>query len=262
MQHTVIAFFDTYALAEAARDALSEAGFAREDITLQMRCEPTFASDATAASDMSPHPEEGLIASIEHFFESLFASAPPQHETAQYAEAVRRGAVMLSVEAATDAQCELARATLEHTGPIDIEARAATWHAPNDDTMREHSPLEELGLRRGAAKRESARSAVRTYTRMSDAQATEPSAEHPESEAAATAVAAGSAPGMGAVFTAGYGDSEPTPPVRPDATGQPATAVPETPAVTPSKVPDEYLQDEEFHGEGEDSSEGGKTRKP
>ncbi|RKP48381.1 hypothetical protein [Trinickia fusca] len=259
MQHTVIAFFDTYALAEAARDALLDAGLAREDITLQMRCEPTFASDATAAEDTGPRREEGLIASIERFFESLFANAPPQHETAQYAEAVRRGAVMLSVEAATDAQCELARATLERTGPIDIEARAATWHTPSDDTMREHSPLEELGLRRGAAKRESVRSAVRTYTRMSNAPVAEPSAEHPESEAAATAVAAGSAPGMGAVFTAGYGDSEPAPPVRPTAAGQA-----DAPAAPPSKVPDEYLQDEEFHGNGnvDGGSEGGKTHKP
>jgi hypothetical protein len=163
MQHTVIALFDTYPQAEAALEALLAAGLARDDIALRARCEPTYASDATPEAEARPPAEEGLLASIERFFDSLFASREP-HEMTQYAEAVRRGAVMLSVDAATDADAELARATLERMGPIDIEARAATWHAPNEDAMREHSPLEELGLRRNtsAAPRQGA---VRSYRR-------------------------------------------------------------------------------------------------
>ena len=47
MQHTVIAFFDTYPQAEAAREALVAAGIVREDVALRAKCEPTYASDAT-----------------------------------------------------------------------------------------------------------------------------------------------------------------------------------------------------------------------
>ena len=79
------------------------------------------------------------------------------------AETVRRGAVMLSVDAATDSQRGLAKTTLERMGPIDIEERAATWRAPGDEAMREHSPLEELGIRRGAKRR--AGGSVRSHPR-------------------------------------------------------------------------------------------------
>ena len=168
MQHTVIAFFDTYAQAEQARDMLVAAGLTSGSIALQARCEPTYATDATPAAEPAPA-DEGLLASIERFFESLFATQSAQHETAQYAEAVRRGAVMLSVDVATDEHCELAKATLERTNPIDIEARAATWCAPSDEAMRERSPLEELGIRRGAGAQQ--RGAVRSYVRETKPQA-------------------------------------------------------------------------------------------
>ena len=65
MQHTVLAFFDTYPQAEAARDALVAAGIAQEDVVLKARCEPTYASDATSAGDSAPTANEGLLASIE-----------------------------------------------------------------------------------------------------------------------------------------------------------------------------------------------------
>lgn len=244
MQHTVIAFFDTYSQADTARDALVAAGLARDDIALQARCEPTYASDATSAAETSPASNEGLLASIERFFESLFVSGPPSHETAQYAEAVRRGAVMLSVDAATDVQAELARTTLEGMGPIDIEERASTWRAPDDDAVREHSPLEELGLRR-STRVASQQGPVRSYPRdpraAADAEVGGGGVARSTGEAAATAVAAGCAPGMGAVFASGHGDA-------------PAAQAPASP---PPPVPDEYLQNEEdFHGEDDGGKRG------
>lgn len=248
MQHTVIAFFDTYPQAEAARDALVAAGVAREDVTLKARCEPTYASDATSAVDSAPTANEGLLASIERFFESLFATAPLEPAAGQYAEAVRRGAVMVCVDASTDALAQLTRITLEGMGPLDIEERAATWHAPADEATRSHSPLEELGLRASVPSAAARPGVVRTYVR--DADAIRPPAETPDAvgiperhattEAAATAVAAGSAPGMGAVFTSGA--NEPPPQNAP---------------VRPAPVPDEYLQDaESYRGDGPDSKAG------
>lgn len=249
MQHTVIAFFDTYAGAEEARDALVVQGIARTSITLQARCEPTYATDATTVVE-PPHVDEGLLASIERFFESLFASEPPRRETTQYAEAVRRGAVMLSVDVVDDAQCEAVRAALAARNPMDIEERAATWCAPADEVARERSPLEELGFRRNPAV--TTRGRVHSFARKE--QAAEPSGpaaakDVAASEADAMAVAAGAAPGMGAVF-AGRRDE-----ARAQDAGTPsgAAVTPAAPSASPSSVPDEYLQEEEhFHGSERD----------
>ncbi|WP_162878101.1 hypothetical protein [Trinickia diaoshuihuensis] len=240
MQHTVIAFFDTYPQAEAARDALLAAGIAPADVTLKAKCEPTYVTDATSAYEPAPAANEGLLASIERFFESLFETGPREREREHYAEAVRRGAVMVCVEAATDELAQLTRTTLEPMGPLDVEERAATWSPPIDDAARSHSPLEELGLRPSVPAATASHGAVYTYAR--DGAGTPARVPTPggrsETEAAATAVAAGSAPGMGAVFTAGH--------------GTPATAPATSPLPRPNAMPDEYLQDEEnFRGDGE-----------
>lgn len=255
MQHTVIAFFDTYAAAETAREALVANGIARESVALQARCEPTYVTDATTVVE-PPVSNQGLLASIERFFESLFASAPAQPETAQYAEAVRRGAVMLSVDAATDEACESARATLATMNPIDIEERAATWTAPSDEAMRERSPLEELGIGRGG--RAPPQGLVRSYARDTDSSsapdACAPHETMPD-EAAAMAVAAGSAPGMGAVLAAGQGKAQRSGAAQAASDG---AAAPAAPTESPTAVPDEYLQDEEhFRGEGDGDGDGG-----
>lgn len=246
MQHTVIAFFDTYPQAEAARDALVAAGVAHQDVTLKARCEPTYASDATSAEYSAPAANEGLLASIERFFESLFVTAPPEREAAQYAEAVRRGAVMVCVDAATDTLAQVTRSTLEAMGPLDIEERAATWQAPIDEATRSHSPLEELGLRSSAPVPPVKQGTVRSYVRGDDSaqrtsEATDAAAlteQQIATEAAVTAVAAGSAPGMGAVLTPGRS----APPARPVPPAAPGNA-----GARPSPVPDEYLQDEEHY---------------
>jgi hypothetical protein len=263
MQHTVIALFDTYPEAEAARDALIRAGFDRDGIALQARCEPTYASDATSAANAAPPADEGVIANIERFFEALFVTEPRRHEVAQYAEAVRRGAVMLSADAATDAYAELARSMLERSGAIDIDERAATWHAPDntaapawrapdDEAAREHSPLEELGIRRTPLRQ---RSAVRSYTRgTTDVPDTGGSAavDRPETEASVTATAAGSAPGMGAIFSAGRSESpSPSPSAAPGAAAV-AEGTANMPAGAAAPIPDEFLQyEEDFRGDYE-----------
>lgn len=260
MQHTVIAFFDTYPQAEAARDALFAAGLAPDNVVLKAKCEPTYASDATSAYESAPAPSEGLLASIERFFESLFQSAPPEPERAHYAEAVRRGAVMVCVDAPTDALAQLTRTTLDAMGPLDIEERAATWSAPPDEASRSHSPLEELGLRPSSPIPSPPHSAVYSYPRKAPTVAeaatldatSAAAAERTATEAAATAVAAGSAPGMGAVFTSGRSAAAPT--AAPTVAPIPENVRPRSPA-----VPDEYLQDEETY-RGDEPGPGPETK--
>ncbi|MFL9895464.1 hypothetical protein SAMN02787142_6026 [Burkholderia sp. WP9] len=139
MQHTVIGLFDTYSQAEAARDTLVQTGFARETIELQANPEPSVgsATDEVAGS--------GVLANIERFLSSLFASGPRAPETARYAEAVRRGAVLVCVNAASEAHADLARTTFARLGAADIGERAPDWDTQTE-SGREHSVLDELGI--------------------------------------------------------------------------------------------------------------------
>jgi hypothetical protein len=276
MQHTVIGLFDTYTQAEEARDALVQAGFARSDIALQTRSEPTYASDSTSAADTTPPDHEGMLANLERFFASLFESSARPPEVAQYAEAVRRGAVMVSVDAATDAHAELARSTLARIGAIDVEERAQTWHAPDDDMVRAHSPLDELGIRRRtvAPQREPSsaqgQGPARSYPRSSDKPQT--GARWSADDPAATATAAGAAPGMGAVFPPGHGEPERSAAPRADLT-EAAQHAPTEPSAEPGKsasgpeasphpeasIPDEFLEYEEDFRRDYDTKYAGKS---
>jgi hypothetical protein len=87
-----------------------------------------------------------LIANIERFLTSLFASGPRPEETTRYADAMRRGAVLLRVDAASESHAELARNTLTRLGAIDVHQQEGSWESPTPDANREHSVLDELGI--------------------------------------------------------------------------------------------------------------------
>jgi hypothetical protein len=138
MRHTVIGLFDTYARAEDARDTLVQTGFARETIELQ-------ASPESAAGSATEEAGSGVLANIERFLASLFSSGPSAAETAHYTEAVRRGAVLVCVKAASSSHAELARNTLTRLGATDIGERSPDWDS-TAESRREHSVLDELGI--------------------------------------------------------------------------------------------------------------------
>ena len=139
MRHTVIGLFDTFSQAESARDTLVQTGFARETIELQANAEPSVgsATDEVAGS--------GVLANIERFLSSLFTTGQRASETARYAEAVRRGAVLVCINAASESHAELARNTLTRLGATDIGERAPDW-GEQADSGRDHSVLDELGI--------------------------------------------------------------------------------------------------------------------
>ncbi|MFT4064667.1 hypothetical protein [Paraburkholderia sp.] len=139
MQHTVIGLFDTYMQAESARDTLVQTGFARDKIDLQANPEPSLGS---ATGEVA---SGGVLANIERFLSSLFSTSSREPDTARYAEAMRRGAVLVCVHAASESHAELARNTLVRLGATDIgnqlpDAETRTASA------REHSVLDELGV--------------------------------------------------------------------------------------------------------------------
>ncbi|SDR51360.1 hypothetical protein [Paraburkholderia tuberum] len=139
MQHTVIGLFDTYMQAETARDTLVQTGFAREKIELQANAEPSVGS---ATSEVA---NAGVLANIERFLASLFSTGPRPSDTARYAEAMRRGAVLVCVHAASESHAELARNTLVRLGATDIGDRPPEADTPAA-TDRDHSILDELGI--------------------------------------------------------------------------------------------------------------------
>ncbi|KAE8754939.1 MULTISPECIES: hypothetical protein [Paraburkholderia] len=249
MRHTVIGLFDTYSQAEAARDTLVQTGFARDTIELQANPEPSVgsATDEVAGS--------GVLANIERFLSNLFASGPRASETARYTEAVRRGAVLVCVSAASESHAELARNTLKRLGATDIGERSPDWDTPTESS-RDHSILDELGI--GAVTPGTPHtSSVTTPGVATPASTTRPAtpadplyppplmgtdaepfvppplAERPMRDAVGdaerTAIAAGSMPGSGAILQPSDVVSE---------AGQPTAGL-------GSQMPNEYLEYEE-----------------
>ncbi|SMG58519.1 hypothetical protein [Paraburkholderia susongensis] len=139
MQHTVIGLFDTYVQAESARNTLVQTGFAREKIDLQANPEPSVGSLTGEVANA------GVLANIERFLSSLFAPGSRAPDTARYAEAMRRGAVLVCVSAASESHAELARNTLVRLGATDIGDQLPDWQTQTS-AGREYSVLDELGI--------------------------------------------------------------------------------------------------------------------
>lgn len=213
MRHTVIGLFNTYAEADGARNALVQSGFAYHEV--ELRANPETASDAIA--DESP----GVLANIERFFSSLFStsgSSLNEPIAERYTDAVRRGAVLVAVDATSDAHTELAHNMLMRLGARDVSERARFEPPPPRDAgetaqaRREHSMLDELGLGTPAAVPTAAQPPNEALRAMEEERRYErvdaPPHDTPiDDEAARTAIAAGSAPGSGAVLRPDLADT-------------------------------------------------------
>ncbi|AUT61279.1 hypothetical protein [Paraburkholderia terrae] len=198
MRHTVIGLFATYAQAESARNMLVQTGFASADINLQAHPE----TPADAAAEESP----GVIANIERFLSSLFStSGPTAPEAERYTDAVRRGAVLVAVNAASESHAELARNSLSKLGAIEVSERAPDAAMPAAETKREHSVLDELGIGKPAvtpttAAQPSSAALLAEEEARNRARMDALHGVPPVDEPSAQALAAASAPGAGAVM--------------------------------------------------------------
>ncbi len=124
MEHTVIGVFDDIGQAQSAEKDLVTAGFTRARIHVQGHAEGT-ASSTEASSDTNKD-------SIGHFFKSLFGL---EHESAHrtehdiYAEALRRGYSMVSVETKDEIERDRAVEVLQRHDPIDLDQRVQQWRS-------------------------------------------------------------------------------------------------------------------------------------
>ncbi|HEU4844044.1 MAG TPA: hypothetical protein VFT05_07255 [Burkholderiaceae bacterium] len=119
MTHTLAAVFESRADAAYARDALVSAGFDSNAIQLN---DATSATGAGQQFDTGAAPgaaDETLVDSIRHFFSRLFGGEHRDHRL--YAEAIRRGHVVLTVRAPSHDQAERAAIIVQNFGPLDME---------------------------------------------------------------------------------------------------------------------------------------------
>ena len=122
MNNTIVAVYDNYQDADKACQALVDAGFSRSDMQLQSSSDSTHI-DTTGTTTAGREEESG----IGHFFRSLFGMEDERDQRDIYAESIRRGSCILTLDADSEDAAERATNIMNTYGPIDIEERATHW---------------------------------------------------------------------------------------------------------------------------------------
>jgi uncharacterized protein (TIGR02271 family) len=120
MQHTLVAVFDNRSDAQNAMDELLASGFTRDNVYVSSA--DLSGTTTTAGTTLGTTHEEGVGASIKHFFENLFGSDHDDHAT-RYSTAVAGGQHVLTLTTSSEPEVERAADVIERFGPIDIDER-------------------------------------------------------------------------------------------------------------------------------------------
>jgi uncharacterized protein (TIGR02271 family) len=118
---TVVAVYDNYADAQRAVQALVADGFPRSNVNLNPESDSSAPARTTSAADESQ--ESG----IGGFFRSLFGTDEHREHHDVYAESVRRGSYVLTVDAESEEQADRASEIMGRFNPIDIDERSTHW---------------------------------------------------------------------------------------------------------------------------------------
>lgn len=143
MENTVVGVYDSYTQADAAVNELISAGFSRDHVQLtpDTRNASTGQSGVdTAVRDRSDS-SESTGSSIGNFFRSLFGMDEHRAHRDIYAEAVRRGSHVLTVDAPSDEMRERAVEIMNRYDPIDIDERSAHWRSQGWSNYDESAPM-------------------------------------------------------------------------------------------------------------------------
>lgn len=143
---SVVGVYDEYSDAQAAVQALVADGFQRSNIQLSNEADTSGTSAAATASTQKSS------GGISGFFRSLFGSDQDEyHDT--YAESVRRGSYVLTVQARDDDEADRASDIMNRFGPVDIDERAGQWKQQGWSRYDESAPRytdEEIRQERSA----------------------------------------------------------------------------------------------------------------
>jgi hypothetical protein len=159
MAHTLAAVFAVRDMAERARHDLITAGFPAARVRLHDAGSDDIYATENMYRDNSNNSDnsDSLLVNIKHFFADLFGSHADRHI---YAEAVRRGHVVLTLEGASDADIGRATDLVERYAPLDIDAHADHWRAGG----WQGAPQHDSAMRHGASMQSGAPSQQGTAT--------------------------------------------------------------------------------------------------
>ena len=147
MANTVIGVYDNYASAQSALRQLLASGFTTsavqlrpEEDTHEARTAALRAAGVASTQNVNPQggseTDTGTFGTLRGFFHKLFsddttqgAQIAPQAHADRYAEAVRRGSFVLTVDAPTEQERDLAASIMEQFDAIDVDERATQWQA-------------------------------------------------------------------------------------------------------------------------------------
>lgn len=116
MNSTAVAVFETQQEAQAALQALASEGFAAHQARVT-----SAGNDASPGSPTTPVESDKLSGSAI----ADFLGFGDEGET--YAEAVRRGGFVVTVDAVDDEEASRAESAMARLGPVDIEQRTSEW---------------------------------------------------------------------------------------------------------------------------------------
>jgi hypothetical protein len=123
MELTIIAVYDDLTHARSAKNELLASGFSRRDVQLN----PDHELSATRGPSVQSEKSATLSGSIENFFRSFLSMDDKSTYSNVYAEAVRRGSYVLTVDVDTDERRILAEEVMGRHGSVDIDERSAEW---------------------------------------------------------------------------------------------------------------------------------------
>ena len=138
MNHTVAAIFDSYGDAQSAMSALFNEGFVSADVKLSP---PDDSREARERAMRGGSASSGEGWSIGEFFRSLFGSDQHSEDAGMYAEALRRGSYLVTIDAATESQADQAVDVLMRFKPVDLSHRAEHWRSGGWTGYQSESPV-------------------------------------------------------------------------------------------------------------------------
>lgn len=173
MASTLAGVFDDYDDAEQARKRLTSAGFRQEAIRITPERSAWGTGDATYGGHIK---QPG---GLRGFFAELFGIGDGDESHEHYSEAVRRGSIVVSVEADDDARRARATQILEECGAMDVDERVERWKAAGyagydeqakpltrEEIARDRDTLQVIQEELKVGKRAVQRGAVRVHTRL------------------------------------------------------------------------------------------------
>src|SRR4051794_1954572 len=153
MRTTLVALFDSFDAAQHAADELRTLGVDGADVSITRNQEDsgyaTYRGDSLTTATSRSH-KHGIAG----FFENLFGHDVDADDRGLYAEAVRRGSIVLTADV-DEANADRAADLLNRLGSVDLTRRAAQYEstgykgfdptAPLYTTKQTRAELERFG---------------------------------------------------------------------------------------------------------------------